>query len=112
MEKRIRLNQTAEIQRVRRNGKSWPHPLFVLIVLSEGDQEIPKIGVIATKSVGGAVERNHAKRLLRAAVDALTPHIKSETMILLVARRRIIESNSDEVQSALKTVLDKAHLYC
>lgn len=112
MERKFRLNHTLDIQRVRREGKSFAHPLFVLITLPDQSVERSLIGVIATKSVGGAVERNHAKRLLRASADSLAGHIKDGNMILLVARKRILEADSsDDVREILESQLKKADLY-
>lgn len=111
MERKLRLNRPVDIQRVRQYGKSYAHPLFVLIKLQEPELEKCLIGVIATKSVGGAVERNHAKRLLRAAADALAESIQGDQMILLIARKRIIDSDGVEVQRVLESQLKKAEIY-
>ena len=113
MERKFRLSHSLDIQRVRRDGKSYAHPLFVLITLPDDSVERSLIGVIATKSVGGAVERNHAKRLLRASADALAGHIREHHMILLIARKRILEAeSSDDVRDILEVQLKKADLYC
>ena len=111
MEKKIRLNRTVDIQRVRQDGKSYTHPLFVLIVLRDPELEQAMIGVIATKSVGGAVERNHAKRLLRAAADSLADSIQQDNMVLLIARKRILDSDAIEVQRVLEKQLRKSQIY-
>ena len=49
---------------MRRFGKSYAHPLVVLIV-QPSDQPKIRVGVAAGKTVGVAVRRNRAKRLLR-----------------------------------------------
>lgn len=99
-----------DIQRVRQNGKSLAHPLFVLIYLHDPQIDHALVGVIASKAVGGAVERNHAKRLLRAAADELMEQIDPQTMVLLIARQRILEHDSDEVRQVLESQLEKAAL--
>ncbi|MHC1773478.1 MAG: ribonuclease P protein component [Flexilinea sp.] len=111
MERKKRLNRTTDIQRVRQRGKSFPHPLLVLIVLPETDQTECQIGVIATKAVGGAVERNHAKRVLRAAVDEVIDLIRPNNKILILARKPIIKAETSEITTALLQLIRKAGIY-
>jgi len=108
LERKKRLNRTADIQRVRQRGKSFPHPLLVLIVLPETDQTECQIGIIATKAVGGAVERNHAKRMLRAAVDGVSDTICPNNKILILARKPIVKAEASEITAALLQSLHKA----
>ena len=94
---------------MRRQGKSYPHPLVVLIALdNESDQT--RIGVAAGKSVGNAVIRNRAKRLLRAAITDLIPDITPGYDITLLARKPIIGTKSFQVRDALVKKLRQANL--
>ncbi len=110
MERKDRLNHSLDIQRVRRYGKSIAHPLFVLIYLSDKHVDNAPIGVIASKAVGGAVERNRAKRVLRSAAAALHESIKQDTMILLLARQPILDHDTPEIIVILAEQLKKAGL--
>jgi ribonuclease P protein component len=62
-----------------------------------------KFGVVASKRVGGAVQRNRAKRLLRDAVRA-TEHRLSlrDLWVVLVAKKSIVECTSPEVARDLE----------
>jgi ribonuclease P protein component len=60
--------------------------------------------------MGGAVQRNQAKRLLRAAITPLIPKIIPGNDILLLARKPIIEAKSTQVKAALEGNLRKANL--
>ncbi len=111
MERKVRLNHSLDIQRVRRYGKSIAHPLFVLIHLKDKDAEYARVGVIATKAVGGAVERNRSKRLLRSAAGELLEHISPDEMVLLLARKSILECDTPEVVEVLTAQLKKAGIY-
>lgn len=110
MRRDLRLSHTLDIQRVRREGKSFAHPLFVMIVLP-AQEDVTRIGVIATKSVGGAVERNRSKRLLRAAADELAECIAPGNMMLLIARKHILDTDTPEVRDVLVQQLMKANIY-
>lgn len=108
MERKKRLNRTTDIQRVRQKGKSFPHPLLVLIVLSGEDQTECQIGVIATKSIGGAVERNRAKRLIRVSVDEIIDKIRPDVKALIIARKPIAQAEVSEISAALHLMIHKA----
>jgi ribonuclease P protein component len=105
----FRLKQSTEFMRVRRFGKSYAHPLVVLIVLPVLDKRI-RIGVIAGRSVGNAVQRNRAKRMLREAVRTPLPKIKPGWNIILIARKPIQNAVLTEIKIALHQLLQKANL--
>ena len=111
MDKKSRLNHTLDIQRVRRYGKSIAHPFFVLICYRDKSVKNAAVGVIASKAVGGAVERNRAKRVLRSAAAELHENIKPDCMILLIARQAILEHDAPEITGILAAQLKKADIY-
>ena len=49
------------------------------------------IGIVASRKVGGAIQRNRAKRVLRAALHEIRARIRRPAWIVLVARRALIE---------------------
>lgn len=110
MERKLRLNKSADIQLVRRSGKSYQHPLFILIVMHVEPEEPARVGIIATKSVGGAVQRNRAKRLLRTAVFNCYSRLPKGIRILLIARAPLAKSNIHAAEPALEEQLKKAGL--
>ena len=112
MERKDRLNHTLDIQKVRRYGKSIAHPLFVLIYYREKSAENSPVGVIASKAVGGAVERNRAKRVLRSAATELHENIQPGVMLLLIARQAILEHDTPEITEILAGQLKKAEIFC
>ncbi len=50
------------------------------------------VGVAAGRSVGSAVERNRAKRRLRACMDGLLPRLTPGWDIILLARKPIVSA--------------------
>jgi len=69
------------------------------------------VGLAAGKTVGGAVQRNRAKRILRAAMAPLLAKLKPNHDILLMARPAIREAKSTELQPILQSLLQKAGLF-
>jgi ribonuclease P protein component len=110
MERRIRLRRSSDVERVYEEGKSWAHPLLVLIVCPNG-MELSRVGVTASRKVGSAVKRNRAKRLLREAARRLYPEFEAKGWdIVLVARPELVEAKETEVENALAALLDRVGL--
>ena len=109
MQRKFRLTRSEDFKRVRRSGKSYAHPLVVLIVQTN-DQPRVKIGVAAGRTVGTAVHRNRAKRLLREAIRALLPSISSNLDLILIARPGLVTATLEETRQALLTLLERAKI--
>jgi ribonuclease P protein component len=105
----FRLTRSTEIKRVRSNGKSYAHPLVVLVVTPSAEEAI-HVGITAGRNVGGAVERNRAKRLLREAFRAWLPQIATGWDMIAIARAGLPEKSLNEIERALENLLRRAHL--
>ena len=109
MNRRFRLTRSSDFQRVRDGGKSYSHPLLVLIALPE-PQLVTRIGVVAGRAVGKAVQRNHAKRLMRSALQPHLPVLIPGWSIVLIARRPMAVASFSQTQAALLALLRRARL--
>jgi ribonuclease P protein component len=101
-----RLTRRADFERVRVQGQTHGTPLFVAIAARNQDK-LARIGVSAGKRVGGAVQRNRAKRLLREGVRPLYPAIMPGWDILFVARSPILEVKSTQLSAVIEQALRK-----
>jgi ribonuclease P protein component len=109
LQSKFRLTRSTDFKRVRRFGKSYAHPLVVLIVQpSEGPNL--RVGVTAGRTVGFAVQRNRAKRLLRVAMQSLIADLAPGSDLLLIARQPMIASTLVETRAALQSLLRRARL--
>jgi len=81
----------------------------VLIVLANDLSKV-RMGVMAGRSAGGAVQRNRAKRLLRAGMQPLLERITPGHDLVLIARAGVLATNSPEVQNTLERLLRRAKL--
>ena len=109
MGRRIRLRRATDIQRVYEEGRSWPHPLLALVARPNG-LDLSRVGVTASRKLGGAVARNRAKRLLREAARRLYPHFGTGWDVMLIARRDALEAKEPQVEEALASLLRQAKL--
>lgn len=109
MKRRFRLRKSSELKRVRREGKTYAHPLVVLQVLDRPDDRF-HIGIVATRSLGNAVKRNYAKRRLREALRPMLKKISPGRDLVLVARPPILQADFETLTLALNSLLSKANL--
>ena len=86
--KRRRLSRSGEFERVYREGRSHAsrHLVVYAFPRAEGDDSEPRLGVSVGRKVGGAVERNRVKRLLREAFWAGAEDVRDGHDFVIVAR--------------------------
>lgn len=97
------------MRRVYDEGKSWVHSLLVLVARPNG-LDLSRVGVTASRKLGGAAARNRAKRLMREAARRLYPQLESGWDVMLVARARILQAQEPQVEQALASLLKQARL--
>ena len=113
--RRRRLSRSGEFDRVYREGRSHASRYLVLYAFPRpGDRGTPRLGVSVGRKLGGAVERNRVKRLLRDAFWACSEEVSSGHDFVIVARPDAGELASSRgergIEEALRAVLADAGL--
>jgi len=104
-----RLTHSEEIYRVRQQGKTFVHDAIVLGA-KPNQFDHNRIAVIAGRSVGGAVQRNLAKRRIRSAYQELIPQVNQGYDLVLIARKPFMDFAYAHLVEALERLLDQAGL--
>jgi ribonuclease P protein component len=109
VQRKFRLASSNDYLRVRRTGKSFAHPLAVLVSLPNA-LGYSRFAVSAGRGVGNAVKRNRAKRLLREAIRSHLNMIAPGWDVVMVARQPLPGAKFQDVDEAVKLLLLRAHL--
>jgi ribonuclease P protein component len=114
--RRGRLSRSADFDRVFREGRSHASRHLVLYSFprANGAERDPRLGVSVGRKVGGAVERNRVKRVLREAFWAVAPELPEGHDFVLVARpdagALVRDGGEPGVESALRELVASAGL--
>jgi ribonuclease P protein component len=112
--KRGRLTRSADFERVFRKGRSFGNRHLVLHLFPRDDADEardPRVGLSVSRRVGGAVERNLVKRLLREAVTEHVDRFTSVDLVLVARPDALGVAERDGlagIADALRELVDKA----
>lgn len=81
-----------------------------MLIVARNELEATRAAFIASKTVGGAVQRNRCRRLLRARLSRCSDELRKGFDILLIARKRLLDAKPVEIDQAVHGLLVKAGL--
>ncbi len=110
-----RLSRSADFEAVYRRGRSASSRHLVVYAFardpSSGAGE-PRVGLTVSRKVGGAVDRNRVKRLLREAASRVTPGLSADVDLVIVARPGLAEALASErldwLEAEVRELADRA----
>ena len=108
-----RLRHSADIGRVRQEGRRWPHPLVVLFVDTQSAEVASpsRFAFAVGRHIGKATQRNRVKRRLREIVrlcGAREAQIAPGYDCLFVARSGAATANYAELEEAVLQLLTRS----
>ncbi len=107
-----RLKRRKDFVRLARQSQHWVTPGFILQCdsMPEATQDGLRVGFTASRRVGGAVQRNRAKRRLRAIAEVvLSAEGHSGFDYVLVARNKVLTKDFQQLKQDLGWAIRKIH---
>ncbi len=92
----VTLTRNNDFRRAYTKGKSFVGPLVVCYV-RKNRLPVTRVGITTSKKVGGAVQRNRARRVLREAFRGLSGGVRPGYDLVLVSRGKTPFVKSTEV---------------
>ncbi len=100
----VPIKRNGDCSRVYHRATMKAHPLPVTFLrrnqLRQNRRRVP-----TSKKIGGAVQRNRAKRVIRAAYAAVEPEVMPGWDIVIVARTRTTTVKSTELAPVIRAQL-------
>ena len=109
MGKGVTLKENRDFLRLYRKGKSFVGSTIVTYVLKNRSNE-KRYGITTSKKIGKAVQRNRARRVIRASLYSLYSDIIPGYDIVFVARGKAPHTKSTVVQKEMTEHLKKARV--
>ena len=100
---RRRLSRSGDFDAVYKRGRSASNRHLVVYVFDRDDHptDAPRLGLSVSRKVGDATERNRVKRVLREQFAAITPTIRPELDVVVIARPGVASYVEEQGSSAL-----------
>jgi ribonuclease P protein component len=108
--KQSRLQRPYQFRRIYEQGQRHVGPLFVAVVLA-APGEPRAAGFVTSRKIGGAVERNRARRLLREAYRRHQHQLRDHLQIVMIARPAIKGKSAAEVAASWRALAGAAGLW-
>ena len=105
-----RLTKRSEYLNVSKKGRRCIKPAFIVQACAHRDNAMVRYGITASRKVGGAVERNRAKRRLRALIKQILPAYGSPGMdYVVIARKAALSRAFARMIEELKAAMHELH---
>lgn len=96
----VTINKNVDFRRVYARGKTVASPVLVSYCL-KNRTGVCRIGITTSKKIGGAIERNRCRRIIKEAYRHLEPLCDGGWDIVFVARFKTLRVKSTDIESVM-----------
>jgi len=100
LSKVVTINKNVDFRRVYARGKTVASPVMVSYCL-KNRTGVCRIGITTSKKIGGAIERNRCRRIIKEAYRHLEPLCGGGWDIVFVARFKTLRVKSTDIESVM-----------
>jgi ribonuclease P protein component len=99
-----RIHRRDEFQQVYERGIRI-HSRFITVFVLANQRGVGRLGIAATRKLGGAVERNRAKRLIREVFRR--NKIAAGYDVVVIPKRELLDASLNVLEADYRTVLER-----
>ncbi|MBR0508375.1 MAG: ribonuclease P protein component [Clostridia bacterium] len=110
MDRSYSLKRHKEFRYTYARGRAQSTPLCTLIYAKSRNETV-RIGFSVSKRVGNAVQRNRAKRRMRACVASMLPHFTGGFNVIFVAKPEVLDAPFAELTAQMGSLIRRAGLW-
>ncbi len=103
------MTRSAEFSNTVKYGVRAAQPDLVVHAYRADSGSVPQIGLIVSKSVGGAVDRHRVARKLRHVARTLIPELDAADRVVVRALPGSRDAVSPRLRDELRSALRRAH---
>ena len=99
-----RIRRRAEFQQIYDRGAKIHSRYFTVFLLSN-QQAAGRLGIAATRKLGGSVQRNRAKRLIREVFrrNKIAPGVD----VVIIPKRELLEATLTALEAEYRTLVER-----
>ena len=101
------ITRNSDFTRAYKRGKSLVHSQ-VVIYINKNRCGATRVGITASKKIGGAVQRNRARRVIRHALYEALPKYAGSLDFVFVARGQTPHLKSQQLAKTIRKLLQQA----
>lgn len=87
-----RVRRRGEFQRVF-DSATRVHGRYFTVLMAPSDAGLPRLGIVASRKLGGAVARNRAKRLIREVFRRNSVPGRQGVDVVVIPRRELFDAS-------------------